>query len=282
MATLPISLKANKTTVAALPGNLTQLKLGKKLAVYGAPAVGKTTLTASLVEAGWDVVYVDLDGNPEPYMDLPSDKLQSVTYIPLRETSHTPSRYKALSNLSDTGKLTWCADHNIHECSVCTETIVWDSRTVDWKKTIFVLDSYTSVHRSCTYGTYVEHKLDDAAKLEIPHFGTVTRLNNRAIDWVLNSNANCVVVTHRASKLGLTDKGAEKWYPVLGSQNLSMSLPMFLNALWYMKSPTTLQMEKPLDGSVDAFTRGGAAKFKSMSPAAAIAAFFGKPTISSP
>ena len=276
MAMQPALLKAKKSTTAVLPGNLNFLRLGKKLALYGAPAVGKTTLASSLVKAGWDVVYVDLDGNPEPFMELTPEECSRVTYIPLRETSHAPTRYKALSSLSDTGKITWCAEHSTHGCPVCAETIEWDSRTVDWAKTIFVLDSYTSVHRSCTFGTYVEHKLEDAAKLEIPHFGTVSRLNNRALDWVLNSTANCLIVTHRASKLGLTDKGAEKWYPVLGSQNLSMSLPMFLNALWYMKSPTTLMMDKPLDGSVEAFTRGGVAKYKTLSPPAAIAAFFAK------
>lgn len=276
MAMLP-KQKTNKTVTPAMPGNISVLKLGKKLILYGAPAVGKTTLAASLVKAGWNVVYIDLDGNPEPFTDLTPDEQGRVTYIPLRESSHSPTRYKALVSLSDTGKLTWCAEHNVHDCPECQELLEWNSRTVDWSKTIAVVDSYTSVHRSCTFGTYVEHKLDDAAKLEIPHFGTVARLNNRAIDWVLNSNARCVLITHRASKLGLTEKGAEKWYPVLGSQNQSANVPMFANALWYMKSPTNLITDKPLDGACDAFTRGSGVKYSGMSPAAAIAAFFGKP-----
>lgn len=275
---MPPRLPTSKTTAkAVLPGSLAALRIGKKLVLYGAPAVGKTTLTASLVEAGWNVVYVDLDGNPEPYLDLLPEQLHRVTYIPLRETSHKPTRYKALIELSDIGKISWCEEHNIHKCPACTEFVEWDSKTVDWSNTIFILDSYTSIHRSCTYATYVEHNLDDAAKLDIPHFGTVNRLNNRAIDWVMNSTANCVLVTHRASKLGLTEKGAEKWYPVLGSQNQSMNVPMFVNALWYLKSPTTLVLEKPLDGAVDAFTRGGVAKYKGLTPSKSIAAFFGKP-----
>lgn len=265
---------------AATPGNISGLRLGKKMVLYGAPAVGKTTCIVGLVKAGWDVVYVDTDGNPEPLLDLTPLEQARVTYIPLRNNSSRPSRHQALITLSDTGKLTWCPTHGLHLCPECatSEQLEWDSKGVDWSKTIFVLDSYTAVHAACTAKAYEAHKLDDEAKLEIPHFGTVTRLNVRSIDWALNSSANVVIITHRGNKRGITEKGADKYYPMLGSQNLSGSLPYLVNALWYVNNfASPVVATKPLDGAVEAFTRGGADAYAKLKPSDAVVAYFGKP-----
>lgn len=272
-----MAIKPQVARKAATPGNITNLRLGKKLVLYGAPVVGKTTCAVSLAEAGWNIVYIDIDGNPEPLIDLSEGAKSRVTYIPLRNNSSNPTRHKALINLSDTGKITWCAEHGLYECPQCSasDQYEWNARETDWSNTIVIADSYTGVHASCTAAAYAAHGLKDEAKLEIANFGTVSRLNTRSIDWILNSNANCVIITHRGNKRGIMEKGTDKWYPILGSQNLSGNLPHLVNALWYMPSWSSVTMSKPLDGAVEAFTRGGAERFAGLKPKEAITAYFG-------
>lgn len=280
MAIKPIVKSTKATPVMA--GNLKDLapRLGKKMVLYGSPATGKTSCLKGLVANGWDLVYVDADGNFEPLLEVPPEFQSQVTYIPLRNNGANPTRHKALSELSNKGVLTWCNDHGLHACPHCSaeQFSIWDSKDVDWSKTIFVLDSYTQIHASCTAAAYHEHGLDDAAKLEMPHFGTVSRLNTRAIDWVLNNAHNVIIITHRGNKRGLMEKGIDKYYPILGSQNMSGNTPALVNALWYVTSYAVPPvMSKPVDGSVDAFTRGGSERFAKMRPQEAVAAYFGKP-----
>ena len=280
MAIKPIVKPTKATPVMA--GNLKALapRLGKKQVLYGPPATGKTSCLKGLVANGWDLVYLDADGNFEPLLEIPPEHQSQVTYIPLRNNSSNPTRHKALIELSDKGILTWCTDHGFHACPHCSadQFNVWDSKDVDWSKTIFVLDSYTQIHASCTAAAYHEHGLGDAAKLEIPHFGTVSRLNVRAVDWILNNAHNAIIITHRGNKRGITEKGADKYYPILGSQNMSGNVPALVNSLWYITSYATPPiMSKPVDGSVEAFTRGGSEKFSKMRPLEAVAAYFGKP-----
>ena len=243
----PPPLPAPRKTVTATAGMLKFMRFGKKLVMYGKPGVGKTTLVVALLKAGHTVVYIDLDGNVEPFMMLPADLMRRLIVLPLRDTPQSSNMVKGLDKLGDKGIFEVCMKHAEHECPRCkkdndVEWLTYNFYTDLPEDAIVVLDSYTQVHDGIINAVYKEHKLSDFDKMEIPNHGAVSRLDKVMSQFFLRSYFNCLLITHAASSKGIMDgkDAKDSWFPVLGSARTTQTS---------MKSATVVAMtrwDKPI------------------------------------
>lgn len=214
---------APRNTVTATAGMLKFLRFGKKLVLYGKPGTGKTTTVVALLKAGHTVVYLDIDGNVEPFMNLTPAEAGRLIVLPMRDTPQSSNMVKGLDKLGDKGIFEVCQLHAEHECPRCkrdpeAEWLTYNFFTDLPPDAIVVLDSYTQVHDGIINAVYKEHKLSDFDKMEIPNHGAVSRLDKVMSQFFLRSYFNCLVISHAASNKGILDKDAkDTWYPVMGS-----------------------------------------------------------------
>ena len=110
---------AARKTVTATAGMLKFLRFGKKLILYGKPGVGKTTTVLALLKAGHTVVYIDIDGNVEPFSRLTPDEASRLILLPIRDTPQSGNMIKGLDKLGDKGIFEVCMKHAEHECPRC-------------------------------------------------------------------------------------------------------------------------------------------------------------------
>ena len=212
-----------KKTVTATAGMLKFLRFGKKLILYGKPGVGKTSTVLALLKAGHFVVYIDIDGNVEPFMGLPPELSSKLIVLPMRDTAQSSNMVKGLDRLGNQGIFEVCQNHAEHECPRCkknpdAEWLTYNFYTDLPKDAIVVVDSYTQIHDGVINAVYKEHKLSDFDKLELPNHGAVSRLDKVMFQFFLRSYFNCLLITHAASTKGILDKDAkDTWYPVMGS-----------------------------------------------------------------
>lgn len=218
----PAPAAARKTTTAT-PGMLKFLRFGKKLVLYGKPGSGKTTTVVSLLKAGHTVVYIDMDGNVEPFMSLTPAEAGRLIVLPMRDTPQSSNMVKGLDKLGEKGILEICQLHAEHECPRCKKNS--ESEWLNYNfyddlphDAIVVVDSYTQIHDGIINAVYHEHKLTDFDKMEIPSHGAVSRLDKVMSQFFLRSYFNCLMITHAASNKGILDKDTkDTWYPVMGS-----------------------------------------------------------------
>ena len=218
------------------------MRFGKKLLMYGKPGVGKTTLVVALLKAGHDVVYIDLDGNVEPFMMLPADLMKRLVVLPMRDTPQSSNMVKGLDKLGDKGIFEVCQEHAEHDCPRCKKDndatwLTYNFYTDLPKDAIVVVDSYTQIHDGIINAVYKEHKLSDFDKMEIPNHGAVSRLDKVMSQFFLRSYFNCLVISHAASNKGILDgkDAKDSWYPVMGSLRTTQTS---------MKSATVVAMTK--------------------------------------
>ena len=231
-----------RKTVTATAGMLKFLRFGKKLILYGKPGCGKTTTVLALLKAGHTVVYIDIDGNVEPFMSLPPDQAARLIVLPMRDTPQSGNMVKGLDKLGDKGIFEVCQEHAEHECPRCKKDNDATWLTYNFyadlpKGAIVVLDSYTQVHDGVINAVYKEHKLSDFDKMEIPNHGAVSRLDKVMFQFFLRSYFDCLVITHAASSKGIMDgkDAKDSWYPVMGSLRTTQTS---------MKSATVVAMTK--------------------------------------
>lgn len=214
---------AQRKVTTATPGMLKFLRFGKKLVLYGKPGCGKTTTVIALLKAGHIVVYLDLDGNVEPFMNLSEAEANRLIVLPMRDTPQSSNMVRGLDKLGETGVFEVCQLHAEHQCPRCkrdpdAEWLAYDFYNDLPPNAVVVVDSYTQIHDGIINAVYHEHKLTDFDKMEIPNHGAVSRLDKVMSQFFLRSYFDCMVISHAASTKGVLDKDTkDTWYPVMGS-----------------------------------------------------------------
>lgn len=262
--------------VQVTPNMLKFLKSGKKLVIYGPSGAGKTWLVRALLKVR-KVIYIDLDGNTEPFHDLPDDLLANLTVFPLRDNPENPTVASALAAFSRTRKLTACKAHFMHECPICdsnsdAEWYELEGSLIDVLDAVIVVDSWGVVHESATNAMYNYHALEDLVKPDLQNYGAVNRVDSLALQVMGRSNYDVLIITHEINLTSMIDRNAKPDYiPLLGSNNLSLNSLKMFNGVWALTHYTKpLLMTAAVGQAHRAITHGSAEAYASKAAQAAV------------
>lgn len=245
---------------------LTKKTARKSLCLYGAPVTGKTTMVADLVAAGHNVCYIDLDFNTGPFMQLPEDVLERMTYVRISDNHLDGNVLQCMHDLKR-GRFSVCDAHGVRLCPVCKkagiESVPLSLADLP-EGSIVVLDSFSVVHASASRRVLEANSIEaeNMARLDQTYYAAVSNITSPVWEFFakLPYPVHSIIITHPRNKMPtlVKDPPPPYWVPYAGSVNYSAdSSAKWVDAMWFTRQgrPPAFARAGVVD-KFDAFTRG--------------------------
>ena len=182
-----------------LNDNPSVMKRPERLFIYGSPGTRKTTYAAMMAEAGFNVLFLDCDGKPQPLSQLSVEAKKRVYYLNIEDDGKSAIAADFLYSLLKKGKTYF--DEETKKCYLTpTEnSILIDITKLD-QNTIIILDSYSALCWSLTVKYAKENKIElgDAAKTEWDGYGWTGKAATWMIQQIKNlTESHVVFIGHK-------------------------------------------------------------------------------------
>ena len=267
----------------------------RSLVIYGDSHVGKTESVGFLVDAGFQVHYVDFDHNLESIMRV--SNAHNFQYYPVGQGDGT-GIVKFFNELMRNNSASVCHEHGLVNCPSCSSAgesfttldvnalgrdciVVWDSASAIVRA---VNDAITARNGRDTLRIMTDEK---AATMDnMSYFKAVASTAIPIWHWInkMPFNGGSLVITHEHDKASMMDRNAQHFYVPLaasGTYSLSSNSKTPCTAIWALKREANAANRKPIleSNSTHYAKTANAANYAGLTLQAAIVKFFTRNTI---
>lgn len=216
-----------------------QNQTARHILVYGEPKSGKTELIGALAEH-YKLWWFDLDNGVKTLL-APESKaypyIENLEIFPIPDSSVFPIAVETLLKVLKGGLCEVCNAHGKVSCPKCKQTSApttsIDTRTLDNKRDIVVIDSYSQLMESTMNWIMKDSiaKEDYDAKPGWDEYGKQGRVGSRFGSIFQTAPFNIIVTSH-AIMATLEDK-SKKLVPVGGTENASLVFAKWFDDVVY-------------------------------------------------
>lgn len=205
----------------------------QKVLVYGPPKTGKTELVARLVEAGYKLLWVDMENGWQTIKTRIDPKYwDQIELFVLPDTKENPCAYPTFARMFTMKPVRFCHAHGRIACVECTKNAPTAFDTVDLSKidnnTVVVGDSLTQLSASA---------MNNAAKgveptaLEFKHYAAQGAHLDALLTAIQQAPFHVAIISHEGTIEGVD--GKETIGPVGGTKNFSLKVPKYFDHVVY-------------------------------------------------
>lgn len=205
-------------------------KVAKRLVhhvcIFGDPKSGKSTLAATLAEAGYKLIWISTDNGHMILDELSPAAQERVNLIAIPDTKDNPRALHTVTKLFDGGLRKICDAHGELNCVVCNKNkaaFTEVNLSEIGPDTIVVLDSGSQVVESAIANiTRREAKsveAQDGYKLDYGDWATLGAVMSRILSNIQVARFHVIAITH--SLAGEMEDGTTKLNPLFGSRDFS-------------------------------------------------------------
>lgn len=199
--------------------------------VFGAPKSGKSEAIARLAEAGFNLIWIDIENGWEVLLKLSPEAQKRVTLLRLPDSKGWPIAIKSLLRLVKGNKLLVCEEHGAAEvagCPVCRKEGKPMTEIELGKldaNTIVVIDSGTQLSTSAM--NHITQNKPDDYKPERDDWGNLGKLLDGVLSYVQAGRFHCIVTAHE-TELEMDD-GKVKLVPSIGTRNFARNCAKYFS-----------------------------------------------------
>jgi len=223
----------------------------QKVLVYGPPKVGKTEYVGRLAEAGFQLIWLDLEGGATTLINrISNEGKKNIWLINVPDTREMPRAAETVSqiaaNFQKPVKIRVCDLHGRISCPDCTkkvpdEFVIVDLETLQQDRNyVLVIDSLTQLDQSII--NYISRKkdplnyanlLDGFDKFEWDDWGDLGIILRGILQAIQAAPLHIIVISHE-TEVKMTD-GSEKIVPAGGTRNFARSNAKYFDHVLYMQ-----------------------------------------------
>lgn len=212
-----------------------------RVCIYGDPGVGKTHSIAQLAKTR-EILYVDFDGNIEPFSNLSDDELNNIKYYPINMSATTDdcSLTSAMYYLRETSKLSVCLEHRAHDCLVCKKNKAGLDvvNILDYRDHILVIDNITPLEISAIADMRIACNLTTKDTPDLKQFGIISSRLEQILFYLTHCPLDVIVLAHARDRNEnmLKPNQSKSMIPAMGSSRLTMKSMSWFSYVWAIKS----------------------------------------------
>lgn len=240
-----------------------QINQGQKILVYGPPKTGKTKLAGELAEAGFHLLWLDLEKGAVTLINHLSDEAKSrIQLIQIEDTKEVPRAIETVANIfgKPNAKHNICALHGRINCPDCKRSAEaqWDTVCLgelgpNW---VLVIDSGSQLSDSAmafytkdVKGFDLADTLGEYSRVEFKHYDAQGRVLSAILSGIQAARFHVLMITHEVS-IDQEDN-TEKIVPRFGTKNLSKTVAKYFDHVVYcsMANKKHLQQSATTDSN---------------------------------
>jgi len=135
-----------------------------KLLIYGPSQSRKTLWAGKAAEAGFNVLYLDGDGNGTILRNIAPEFQKNILYVNALDKIDNPVYWPFITRIFKSGKFAWDEQEKTYRASpqACNPEhshIVFDIKKLD-KNVVLIVDSYTAMANSVRWNNAILHGID--------------------------------------------------------------------------------------------------------------------------
>ena len=225
-----------------------------RVCVYGAPGVGKTQAVAELAKHR-EIVYLDTDGNIEPFEMLTEEQLGNVTYVPLMDVKMGGSMTAVFHEAMESGKIVVCEKHGLFGCLACRKNkdslITVDLLSLKDENKILVLDSFSPLLMAAAADMRRATGLTTLDSVKIQQMGIMSNRLNPILFFLTHLPCDVLILAHRKNVNTELDSRNSKppfYYPNLGTVPASETGTSYFKAVIGVESYKKFYLNPPVAG----------------------------------
>lgn len=213
----------------------------QSILLYGRSKVGKTELIASLANAGYKVIYVDIESGKQTLIHaIKPECRKNLTYIKIPDTTQNPIGIQTVGKMLEAkGDFEICWAHGVYNCPNCKATKSGTDKlnlVSAGSETVFVLETATQLSSSANAYTMRKEfaKIwNDFEKTDWDKFNYQGNLLDMVFSMVQQMNCHRIVTTHEEI---IDTNSAEKIamiMPKAGTRNYARNFGRFFDHIVY-------------------------------------------------
>ena len=205
----------------------------QKVLVYGPPKTGKTEIVARLVEAGYNLLWFDMENGWQTIKTRIDPKYwPQIELFVLPDTKENPCAYPTFARCFTMKPVKFCQAHGRIGCIDCTKSAPTAFDTVDLSKldtnTVVVGDSLTQLSSSAMNNAA---KGIDPLSLEFKHYAAQGNHLDALLNAIQQAPFHVAIISHEGAIEGID--GKESIGPVGGTKNFSLKVPKYFDHVVY-------------------------------------------------
>lgn len=208
-----------------------------RVAVFGLPGSGKSTLVAALAHTH-RLTWIGIDNDKDVLLKLPEAALENINYIDIPDSASFPVAAPTLLSLFKTGKGRVCNTHGMFNCALCTKSKAAFS-DIDFTKhtsrDIVVIDSGSQLGRSILAHVTKDDPVD--YKPERDDWGSLRKFTEFFASQFQGFRGNLIVIFHAIEmEIKSGDKViGVKYIPDFGSRGMALTIGRNFSHVVYME-----------------------------------------------
>jgi len=213
-------------------------EFGQSIIIYGPPRSGKTSLAATLVQEGYNLIYLDFEkGSQTLKACVPQELKKNINLFRCDDTRERPQAITTAIKLLSMKPKQICITHGVADCGACMlkkdptlfETLDFSKLTT---KDVVVFDTLTQLSESAR--NEATKDLTDFAKIEFKHYDKEGILLSMLLSAIQNaSHFHRIVISHEVV-VEQPDK-SEKIVPAAGTKNFSKKVGKYFDHIVYTR-----------------------------------------------
>lgn len=208
----------------------------RRVCVYGPAKSGKTLLVGKLAEAGYSLIYFDLENGVKTLSQHLSQQAKSrVNVISLPDTKVYPIAIETMLKVITGMPVSICVKHGKVNCPLCKKEpdALFESVELNalagQEKTIVVFDSLTQLAISAI--NFITKAQDDDYKYEWDDYRRQGTLMDKFLSQCQQAKYNLIAITHEV--IADIPDGTQKIVPVAGTTNFSRNTAKYFDDVVY-------------------------------------------------
>jgi hypothetical protein len=213
----------------------------QKVLVFGPPKTGKTELVARLVEAGYKLLWLDVESGWQTIKTRIDKKYwPQIELIRIPDTRENPAGYNTVARCFTMKPVNICRRHGVVACVLCAkdaalpankDKVLFDVVNLSGvgTDTVVVIDSLSQVSSSSF--NQLTRSLASLENLDRKYYGAQGQQLDALLTAIQQAPFHVAVISHEA-EIEYAD-GKKKLAPVGGTKNFSTKVPKYFDHVVY-------------------------------------------------